>query len=390
MSCSVSGGNASDPGPGWVSDTTTSVAARLLNRPLTWALVVLVRPVTTANAATPIAAPSIVSEDRTGRADTLLLASVMMSARPEASVPPVAVTLFQAGTIRSPSGFRRLAPGSANSVQVAAASAGVFPTVQATLAAGRSYSRIADQRSQAVVVLGRGAAEQLGVRDISAQPAVYIDGIPFTVTGILKSVRREASLLQDAIIPEQTALRYWGPPGNGADLIVATRPGSAAVVASQIPAAILPTDPGRLVVVTSSAPFILQTVINNDISRLLLLAGIIALLIGAAAIASITLTSVLERYYEIGVRRALGATRPAIVAQFLTEATILGACGGLAGTCIAVITLVTVSSANGWYPVLNPLTIIPDPLIGAAVGCAAGAYPALRAALLDPVEALRR
>jgi len=283
-----------------------------------------------------------------------------------------------------------VAPGSANSVQVAAASPGVFPTVQATLAVGRAYSRIADQRRQHVVVLGQGAAEQLGVRDISAQPAVYIDGIPFTVTGILKSVRREASLLQDAIIPEQTALAHWGPPSDGADLIVATRPGSAAVVASQIPAAILPTDPGRLVVVTSSAPFILQAVINSDISRLLLLAGIIALLIGAAAIASITLTSVLERFYEIGVRRALGATRPAIVAQFLTEATILSTCGGLAGTCIAVMTLVAVSGANGWYPVLNPLTIIPDPLIGAAVGCVAGAYPALRAALLDPVEALRR
>src|SRR5258706_2882116 len=111
MSCSVSGGNASDPGPGWVSDTTASVAASLVDRPLTWARVVLVRPVTTANAATPIAAPSIVSEDLTGRADTLVLASVMMSARPEASVPPLAVTLFQAGTIRSPSCFRRLGPG---------------------------------------------------------------------------------------------------------------------------------------------------------------------------------------------------------------------------------------------------------------------------------------
>jgi len=292
-----------------------------------------------------------------------------------------------ASIARLPSATAR---GSANSVQVTAASPGLFPTVQATLTSGRAYSRIADQHRQNVVVLGQGAAEQLGVRDISAQPAVYIDGIPFTVTGILKSVRREASLLQDAIIPEQTALRYWGPPGRGADLIVATRPGSAAVVASQVPAAVLPSDPARLVVVTSSAPFILQAVINSDISRLLFVAGIIALLIGAAVIASITLTSVLERFYEIGIRRALGATRPAIVAQFLTEATILGACGGLAGTCAAVIVLVAVSGANGWYTVLNPLTIIPDPLIGAAVGCAAGAYPALRAALLDPVEALRR
>jgi len=283
-----------------------------------------------------------------------------------------------------------IAPESANSVQVAAVSPGMFPTVQAALSAGRAYGQIADQRRQDVVVLGLGAAEQLGVRDISVQPAVYIDGIPFTVIGILKSVRREAGLLQDAIIPDRTALRYWGPPDSGADLIVATKPGSAAVVASQISAAILPTDPARLAVVTSSAPFILQSAINSDISRLLLLAGIIALLIGAAGIATVTLTSVLERFYEIGVRRALGATRSTIVAQFLTEATILGACGGVAGTCAAVMALVAVSGANGWYPVLDPLTVIPDPLIGAAVGCAAGAYPALRAARLDPVEALGR
>src|SRR6266568_5350761 len=102
MSCSVSGGNASDLEAGWASDTTTSVAARLLNRPLTWARVVLARPVTMANAATPIAAPSIVSNDRTGRADTLTLASAVVSARPDVIRPILAAAACHVGTDPSP------------------------------------------------------------------------------------------------------------------------------------------------------------------------------------------------------------------------------------------------------------------------------------------------
>jgi len=301
--------------------------------------------------------------------------------------------LFQASAPNTP-GVTRLPPGTAsqpaNSVQVVGASPGLFQAVISTLSSGRIFNSVADEQRQNVVVLGETAAVQLGIKDISAQPAVYIDGAPFTVIGLLSSARLQSSLLQNAIIPDQTALRYWGSPGTGADLIVATRPGSAAIVASQLPPAILPTDPTRLAVVTSASPFVLQAVINSDISKLLLLAGVIALVLGALGIASVTLTSVLERFYEIGVRRALGATRVSIVSQFLTESTILGTCGGVAGTCLAVIAMVVISDANGWFAVLNPLTVIPDPLIGAAVGCVAGIYPALRAAMLDPVEALRR
>ena len=162
-----------------------------------------------------------------------------------------------------------------------------------------------------------------------------------------------SAALPTAIVPEQTALKYWGVPGGGANLIVAAKPGSAAVVASQLPAAILPTDPARLAVVSSTTPFILQSVINGDISKLLLL--------GVLGITGVTLTSVLERIYEIGVRRALGATRRAIVAQFLAESTILGASGGVAGTCAAVIVLVLISQANGWLRGPQPAHRDPRP-----------------------------
>jgi putative ABC transport system permease protein len=158
---------------------------------------------------------------------------------------------FQVSVPSTPSVTRlplSLARPPADSVEVTAASPGLFPTVVATFAAGRGYGEIADNHHQDVAVLGQGAAQQLGVRDLAGQPAVYIDGIPFTVVGILTAVRREASLLQQAIVPDRTALRYWGIPSNGSNAIVAVKPGSAAVVASELPVAILPTDPTRLAV----------------------------------------------------------------------------------------------------------------------------------------------
>jgi putative ABC transport system permease protein len=300
--------------------------------------------------------------------------------------------LFQASTPQAP-GVTRLAPGpgqhAANSIEVAGATPGVFRVAQGALTAGRYFDGADSQEGGMVTVLGSAAAAQLHIGDISAEPAVFIDGVPFTVVGILKSVRREPSLLQEAIVPAATAVRLWGVP-SGSDAIIAVRPGSASVVAGEAPIAIAPADPSRLAAVSASGALPLQSAVNGDLSELLLLAGIISLGLGMIGIASVTLTSVLERYYEIGVRRALGATRRQIITQFLAESVILGTIGGIAGTCLAVIAIVLIAGQQHWLAVFTPGTIAPDPLIGSIAGCLAGIYPAVRAGNLDPVEALRR
>jgi putative ABC transport system permease protein len=123
---------------------------------------------------------------------------------------------------------------------------------------------------------------------------------------------------------------------------------------------------------------------------LFLLLAAICLLIGAVGIANTTLVAVMERTGEIGLRRSLGARPRHIAAQFLAESTALGTLGGLIGTSLGVTAVVTIAVLQHWTAVLQPFTVLPAPLIGTAVGLLAGLYPAMRAALLEPLEALRR
>jgi macrolide transport system ATP-binding/permease protein len=209
------------------------------------------------------------------------------------------------------------------------------------------------------------------------------------VIGILSDVARRPELLGSVIIPEGTAREDFGLVGPGT-VVVETKIGAAYLIASQTPQALRPDDPRTLKIEVPQEPRRVRDEVQSDVHVMFLLLGGLSLVVGAIGIANITLVSVMERTGEIGLRRAIGATRGHIAAQFLFESASMGVIGGILGASLGVLIVVAVSAQQVWTPVLDPAAPFLAPLIGGAIGFLSGLYPAMRAALLEPVEAFRK
>jgi len=339
---------------------------------------VIIEPGTTQTANGGTAATSRLPWDAEARVERLagvqgagLVAAVDIGDRTVTAVP-----------VNDPSAAETLGP------PVVAATPGLLAAVRGEVVTGRSFDKGHDDRADRVVVLGARAAEVLGINRVDSQPSIFIGDHSYTVIGIIDGVERRSDLLDAVIIPMGTARADFGLSGAD-ELQIQIQVGAGALVARQAPIALDPNAPDNFSVVAPSTGSGLQENVQADVNVVFLILGLIALLAGGLGIANVTLLSVMERIGEIGLRRSLGATTKNIAGQFVVESAVIGLLGGLVGSALGTFAVVIVSIVNGWTPILDIWLVLGAALLGAVVGLAAGAYPALRASRIEPVTALR-
>jgi putative ABC transport system permease protein len=243
--------------------------------------------------------------------------------------------------------------------------------------------------SYPVAVLGTTAASHLGVTDAGAQIQVWIADRPFLVIGLLAPVALAPELDRSVLVgwPEAEALGVFD--GHPTTVYVRTQVDSVAIVRAILARTADPAHPEDVQVSRPSDALAARAAAGDAFTDLLVGLGSLALAVGAIGIANVLLIAVLERRTEIGVRRALGATRRHIAMQFLLEALVLGILGGATG-CLAGSAITAIfATAHGWRIDLPVSVLAGAMLAGLATSALGGAYPAIRASRVAPMEALR-
>ncbi|MFD7259895.1 ABC transporter permease [Streptomyces sp. NPDC059874] len=272
-------------------------------------------------------------------------------------------------------------------INMVAAEPGALTALGVDRIVGRSFDEAPNPR---VALLDAVAASALGLPDLSGPPQIFIDGVPFTVYGVFQAPAGVAQLTGAVVIPyadcqAASPAFEFGPT----TIAVRTRLGAADTVGRQLPLAVHPEAPSTLAVMVPPDLASLRGGVEARTAALFLGLAAVSLLIGALGVSNTTLVSVMERRQEIGVRRAVGATRRAVAGQFLVESGLLGVLGGLIGTAVGTDVTLAVSLVQDWVVVLDPRIAMAGPPIGAVVGMLAGLYPALAAARIPPAETLR-
>jgi putative ABC transport system permease protein len=267
-----------------------------------------------------------------------------------------------------------------NALSVDASSLGLPAAVGASVAQG-TYLNAATE-NEPVAVLGYQAAQRLGIDRIWPGEKIWVGGMWFYVAGILNSAALTPQIDSSILIGFPAAQKYLGFDGHPSELYVRTQNNQSVTttVDNLLGYQANPEDPSGVDVSQPSSALTAQADAAGAFDTLFLGLGAVALLVGAVGVANIMIISVLERRQEIGLRRALGATRSQIRVQFLSEAILLSLIGGVVGVIMGVISTAVYAHAKGWAIVIPPEAWAGGLAAALAIGAIAGLLPAIRAA----------
>jgi putative ABC transport system permease protein len=279
-------------------------------------------------------------------------------------------------------------PIETNALSVQAATLNLPAVAGTSLAQGRFLN--AATAREPVAVLGAETAQLLGIDRIRPGIRIWVGGQWFYVTGILNRDTYAPEIDSAVLVGFPAAEQYLHFDGHPSEIYVRTTQDDQAVttVDGLLGAQASPESPGQADVSQPSAALTAQADAKGALDTLFLGLGAIALLVGAIGVANIMVISVLERRSEIGLRRALGATKGQIRAQFLAEAILLSLAGGAAGVMAGAAATAVYARGHGEPAVIPPQAWASGLAAAVIIGALAGLLPAVRAARLSPSQAL--
>ena len=277
--------------------------------------------------------------------------------------------------------------GETSALIVQATSVNLSHSLGVTVERGRFLN--AATATQPVAVLGAAAAQRLGIDRLYPGERIWVSDQWFYLSGILGPAELTPEIDSAVLVGFAAAERYLGASGHANTIYVRAEDEQVAAVQSVLARTANPEAPGEVDVSQPSAALEARADSKRALNGLFLGLGAVALLVGAVGVANIMVISVLERRSEIVLRRALGATRGQIRAQFLSEAVLLALGGGVLGVGAGALATAVYATAKGWTIVIPTSAWAGG--FGAAllIGALAGLLPALRAARLSPADALR-
>jgi putative ABC transport system permease protein len=276
--------------------------------------------------------------------------------------------------------------GQTGGITVQAVDINLLDTLAGSVADGKFLD--AATASYPTAVLGSVAAQRLGINTVTGTQQIWLGDQWFTVIGVLNQFELNPDLDRAALIGQAAAATYLDHDNVPTSILVRVNPDYINQVTTVLAATANPQNPEEVEVARPSDALEAKEAANDAFTALLLGLGAVALLVGGVGIANVMVISVLERRAEIGLRRALGATKRHVAVQFLGEALLLSVVGGAGGVVLGWVVTGIYARMRGWSTLVPSVAIVGGMVAALLIGAVAGLYPAIRAARLSPTEAL--